>query len=188
VTKPEARSVYLKKRMALSANEIETASKIFFDLLCSSFELTAIRVIHTYLPLALKNEPNTWLIINGLRSRFPSIKISIPKMEGNRLINYYFENRAQLSINAWGIEEPTSGELTPTEKIDVVLVPLLAFDKTGNRVGYGKGYYDRFLKECRSGCKKIGFSFFEPVDEISDADTHDIKLTHSITPKKIYTF
>ncbi len=188
VTKQEARSVYLEKRLALSKNEIEIASKKFFESLRSSFDLNSVHVIHTYLPLEFKNEPYTWQIIEGLRTNFPSIKISVPKIKDDHLINYYFENREQLSINSLGIQEPTSGEKTPIEKIDLVIVPLLAFDKTGNRVGYGKGFYDRFLMESRKDCLKIGLSFFDPIESIDDVNSNDVQLTHCITPEKIYTF
>jgi 5-formyltetrahydrofolate cyclo-ligase len=69
-----------------------------------------------------------------------------------------------------------------------VFIPLLAFDKSGHRVGYGAGYYDRFLSKCKPDCLKVGLSFFEPVDEISDADEFDVKLNHCVTPSKIWTF
>ena len=90
--------------------------------------------------------------------------------------------------NGYGIEEPIDGiDMIPTE-IDLVIVPLIAFDKMGNRVGYGKGYYDRFLKRCRKDCMKIGFSYFEPVEEIEDVNKLDVKLDIAITPDNIYQF
>ena len=73
------------------------------------------------------------------------------------------------------------------KKIDVVFVPLLAFDLEGNRVGYGKGYYDRFLKNCTSECIKIGVSFFPPEKKINN-DTLDVNLNYCVTPDKIYSF
>ena len=86
------------------------------------------------------------------------------------------------------IPEPKQGIPTPTDKIALVIVPLLAFDKSGARVGYGKGFYDKFLKGCRPDCKKIGLSFFEPIEQISDTNEFDINLTHCITPNKLYQF
>ena len=71
------------------------------------------------------------------------------------------------------------------EELDLIFVPLLAYDKKGHRVGYGKGYYDRFLKECKDDCIKIGFSFFEPEDSIEGVNRHDVKLDYCITPERI---
>ena len=66
--------------------------------------------------------------------------------------------------NKYGIPEPVGGtEMMPAE-IELIIVPLLVFDINGNRVGYGKGYYDRFLKSCSENALKVGVSFFEPVE------------------------
>lgn len=107
--------------------------------------------------------------------------------DDHRLINYYFESKDQVSENQWHIPEPVFGELTPTDDIDVVVVPLLVFDKTGHRLGYGKGFYDRFLSTCRPDCKKIGLSFFEPTESIPFEKT-DVALTCAITPTQSYFF
>lgn len=76
----------------------------------------------------------------------------------------------------------------PTSKIDVVFVPLLAYDNKGNRVGYGKGFYDHFLSECREDVVKIGLSFFEPEEAIEDVSATDIRLDYCVTPMTVYNF
>ena len=81
-----------------------------------------------------------------------------------------------------------SGEITEPDEIDLVLVPLLAFDQEGYRVGYGKGYYDKFLSQCREDVIKIGLSFFEPVDAISDINQFDMSLNYCVTPQQVYDF
>jgi 5-formyltetrahydrofolate cyclo-ligase len=93
----------------------------------------------------------------------------------------------QLKQNQWGIDEPEFGEEIYPEEFDLIIVPLLAFDKSGHRVGYGKGYYDRFLSKCRPDAKRIGLSFFKPTDNI-DAEEHDLQLTSVITTAEIFTF
>jgi 5-formyltetrahydrofolate cyclo-ligase len=90
--------------------------------------------------------------------------------------------------NRWGISEPIGGLTIDPIEIDVVLVPLLAFDMTGNRVGYGKGFYDKFLPRCKPGCRRIGVSFFEPVNKISDTDAFDQRLTAALTPHDWFVF
>jgi 5-formyltetrahydrofolate cyclo-ligase len=70
----------------------------------------------------------------------------------------------------------------------MVLVPLLALDKSGHRVGYGKGFYDKFLAECRIRCQRIGISLFQPIDMIEDVGEDDITLTHCLTPSGVLKF
>jgi 5-formyltetrahydrofolate cyclo-ligase len=90
--------------------------------------------------------------------------------------------------NMYGIDEPVDGLQMFPEEIDLVLVPLLAFDERGHRVGYGKGYYDRFLKKCRRDVVRVGFSFFEAEKKIMDTDKFDIKLNYCVTPTRCYEF
>jgi 5-formyltetrahydrofolate cyclo-ligase len=90
--------------------------------------------------------------------------------------------------SAWGIPEPVGGTVVQPTDFDIVLIPLLAFDKYGHRVGYGKGFYDRYLLNCRPDCLKIGISLFDPVDLIEDAESHDIPLDIAICPAKMYDF
>ena len=67
-------------------------------------------------------------------------------------------------------------------------MPLIIVDKIGNRVGYGKGYYDRFLINCDKKVIKVGLSFFDIIEKIEDTTYNDIRLNYCITPKKIIKF
>jgi 5-formyltetrahydrofolate cyclo-ligase len=130
-----------------------------------------------------------WLILDRIRREFPHIRISIPKVnsEKNELENFFFEGMHQLAVNDWGIQEPKQGVPTEPEKIDMVLVPLLVFDEQGNRVGYGKGYYDRFLKKCSPEIKKVGISLFPPVEQIP-VNEFDVPLNSCVTPSGVIQF
>ncbi|MET0298181.1 MAG: 5-formyltetrahydrofolate cyclo-ligase, partial [Flavitalea sp.] len=86
------------------------------------------------------------------------------------------------------IYEPQSDHFLLPEDLDLVLVPLIAFDKKGYRVGYGKGFYDKYLANCREDCVFAGFSYFEPIPEISDRDDFDVPLDLCITPQNVYVF
>jgi 5-formyltetrahydrofolate cyclo-ligase len=190
MNKPEIRKLYLQKRMALTTHEYIRLSQSICDRFFSILDLSQIKVIHTFLPIDKNKEPNTWLIIDRIKKEFPNIKLSIPRINNQTgdLENFYFENHDQLKQNILGIPEPKQGLPTESKDIDLVLVPLLAFDDTGHRVGYGKGFYDKFLQTCHDKCRKAGLSFFEPVSSIGDVNPHDKKLDLAITPDKNYVF
>lgn len=186
--KDELRKVYLAKRKYLTENERTLLNHQLCDRFFLTIDLSFIKVIHIYLPIESKHEPDTWLIINRIQKEFPHIQLSLPKIEDNEIESFYFEGVHQLEKNNWGIIEPKQGVFTPAEEIDLVIVPLLAFDKRGHRVGYGKGFYDRFLKECRLNCQKLGLSFFSAEDGIEETSPFDVTLSMVITPKKVYQF
>jgi 5-formyltetrahydrofolate cyclo-ligase len=188
MTKAELRKSHLEKRLALKETDCLSHSRKICDRFFFSFDLSSIKIIHLYLPIEKNKEPDTWLIVDCIRKEFHNTRISVPRVKDNRLENFFFEGQHQLEKNAWGIPEPKLGVQTLSEKIDLVIVPLLAFDQSGQRVGYGKGFYDRFLKECKPDCKKVGLSFFEPVEKITDSRDYDVVLTHCITPSRVYEF
>ena len=101
--------------------------------------------------------------------------------------NLKFTSGTSLVKNVWDIDEPTHDECIETELIDIVLVPLLCFDEAGHRVGYGKGFYDRFLSRCRTDCLKIGLSFFPPVEAIDDLGSRDVELDFCIMADTVLT-
>jgi 5-formyltetrahydrofolate cyclo-ligase len=190
MTKAELRKTYLAKRLALSESDYKKLNQKLCENFFTSINLSEIKVIHTFLPIEKTKEPDTWLIIQKIAKEFPGISISIPKINNqtSNLDNFYYEGAKQLELNTWGIPEPKEGIPTPIDKIDAVLVPLLAFDMQGHRVGYGRGFYDKFLDQCPATLKKIGLSFFEPVQNIGDINKHDHGLTHAVTPAKVFQF
>jgi 5-formyltetrahydrofolate cyclo-ligase len=189
MTKQHLRKLYLEKRKQLSEGELAQLNFSLYQNFFSHIDLSFIKVLHTFLPIASKHEVDTWLIIDRIRREYPHIRISIPKVNeaSGMLDNLFFEGLHQLTTNAWGIQEPKQGIPTEPEKIDMVVVPLLVVDKHGNRIGYGKGYYDKFLAHCRTNVKKVGLSLFPPVDAIP-AEAYDIRLDSCVSPHSFYTF
>ena len=188
MNKDELRKTHLTKRRALSETEFRKLSVKISDLFFSSVDLSRIRTLHIYLPLESKREPDTWLIIERIRIGFPHIRLVIPRVKGDEMENIFFAGPEQLEKTKWGMMEPTQGVHSDPQNIDMVIVPLLAVDKLGHRIGYGKGYYDRFLKLCRPNCIKIGVSFFEPEQNITEKSNHDVLLNACLTPFQIYQF
>ena len=188
MTKKELRKVYLNKRKELSEEMFLQLNERLCDNFFANVKLSEIQVLHIFLPIERNREVNTWLIIDRLKKDFAHVRIAIPKINNQsaELEHYYFEDKQQLEINTWEIPEPVKGIPTPVEKIDAVLVPLLAFDRHGHRLGYGRGFYDRFLANCRPDCKKIGVSFFEMEEKIEGIDDKDIPLDMIITPESVF--
>ncbi len=175
--------------MALTAPELTK----YDDLLLIQFQTLELPFLHSvfsYWPIEENNEPDTHLFTAYLRFRNPELRIAYPvsnfetmNMEARLTdIDTPFE-KANLNIF-----EPTQGEPLLPNEIDMVFVPLLAFDKNGFRVGYGKGFYDKYLKTCRDDCIKVGFSYFEALEEEIDKSDFDVPLDFCITPQTVYVF
>ena len=189
MNKKELRKEYFRRRMALSEAEFNELNDALCNTFFSNVPMNEIGVIHTFLPIEKNREVDTWCIIDRLQKEHPHVRIAVPRIDNQNaaLEHYFFEDREQLKTNTWGIPEPVKGVPAAIESIDAVLVPLLAFDKQGHRLGYGRGFYDRFLSGCKPGCKKIGLSFFEVEERIDDISEKDIPLDIIVTPKSVYT-
>lgn len=188
--KKELRKAYLEKRKRMPPEERALKSRLIANLFFEQIYSEQYENIHLFLPIMKFHEIDTWVIVDELtRQKSPSkIVISRSDTGSGLMTNYYYNPAERLVENKWGIPEQETGELCDTMKIDMVLIPLLVFDRKGHRAGYGKGFYDRFLKECRHDALKVGLSFEPPVDEIDDAAGHDIRLDLAITPDEIYYF
>ena len=187
--KAEARKIFREKRKELSYPQ---KSKLD-DLLLIQFQKTNfpfLSVVLSYYPLEEKNEVNTFILTDYLQFRNPGLHIAYPKtsLTTGKMQAIVCEDEDEFEKNSYNILEPVKGESIDPTEIDLVLIPLLAYDKKGNRAGYGKGFYDRFLRLCRPGCIKAGLSFFDPVDSIDDAAEFDVPLNLCITPQKTYVF
>lgn len=133
------------------------------------------RIVHVYIPM--KSEPDIWDFIEFLLQN--NIKVVAPKTLKNRMLeHYYLENKNALV-------KGTFGTLHPLENIqfeglaDLVIVPGLAFDENGNRVGYGGGYYDAFLKS-QSAALKVGVCYDFQLLKNLPKEEHDVPVNSVI--------
>lgn len=185
--KTELRKFYLQKQKQLSLFDSKIKSGQITDLIFQNFDLNKISFLHCFLSIEKFNEIDTNLIFRKIWRELPQIKTFVPRVNfqvGN-IDNLKFAPETELVKNTWEIFEPTHDATIETEKIDLVLVPLLCFSARGFRVGYGRGFYDKFLKNCRADCLKIGLSYFEPVAVIADVQEFDVRLDFCVTPEKI---
>lgn len=189
LTKIALREYFKELRTRLSAEDELVLNQNLLKQF-QQFQWNGFERIHIFLPIVKFKEPDTILLKDWIRQAYPHIHLVISKsdLKTNLMDHYIWENDHLLELNKWGIKEPLGGKEIQPHQLDAVLVPLLAFDKAGNRIGYGKGFYDRFLTSCRPDCLKIGLSFFEPVDEIKDLDSTDVPLDYCITSQKIWKF
>ncbi len=185
--KLDIRKIFLQKRRSLSKSVvIELNKKI--EQLFSKFLTEEIKTVHIYLPIRSKNEIDTWPIIHSLWAK--NIRVVVPVMnpQKNTLNSALLTRDTQLVDNKWKVPEPLHSAEIDEKEIEAVVVPLLAFDKKGYRVGYGKGYYDRFLSSLPQKPIKVGLSFFPPVSNFIDKDSWDIPLDYCITPEQVFKF
>lgn len=189
MNKAELRIKYLKQRAALSALKKSTSE----DLALIQFQKLDIEIpslVMTYAVIEKMNEFDPQLIIDYCYFKNPKQVLFYPVIDKktNSLQSVMVNDEAAFEINSFGVPEPVNALPISAQEIDMVIVPLLAFDIKGYRVGYGKGYYDRFLKQCRKDVIKVGFSFFDAEENIEDVNQYDIKLDYCINPERIYTF
>jgi 5-formyltetrahydrofolate cyclo-ligase len=186
--KSELRKLMLQRRRALPVEEVQLRSKQIADHFFLHFKLNPGQVLHLFLPIVKNNEINTWPIIEQMRLQCPDVRVAVPVTDAAQhiLTHHHLTDKAVLVENSWGIPEPKDATIIQAQEVDIVLIPLLAFDTLGHRVGYGKGFYDRFLAECRSDVIKVGLSLEPPVESITDTNTYDIPLDYAIMPDGIW--
>jgi 5-formyltetrahydrofolate cyclo-ligase len=187
--KKEIRNLFRKKRDTISS----TNKMKWDDLLLIQFQtidLPFIDFVLSFYPIEENNEVDTFLITDYLHFKNPNLHICYSKTDLQNLTMQAIICHADsiFEANAYNIPEPLDNEVADPSLLDMIIVPMLAFDIEGNRVGYGKGFYDRYLKQCRKDCLKIGLSYFEPVDSIDDRDEFDVPLDLCITPQRTYVF
>lgn len=189
LTKGSLRREYKKLRLELSDEEVNLLNEQLIHQ-AQEFDWSNLSYIHVYIPIQKFKEPDTLLLERIFRDRYVDTHLVISRSDllSNKMDHFVWEKDHLLELNQWGISEPVSGTPVFAEQLDAVIVPLLAFDQQGHRVGYGKGFYDRFLSACRPDCLKIGMSFFGPVSKIEDIEPSDVALDFCITPQRIWDF
>lgn len=183
--KKSLRKHYGNLRAALTEQEMDSMSLAIANRLIE-LPIWNAQYFHLFLPIEQKHEINTEYILSIIQGK--DKEVLVPKVVGAELKHYLLLDSTSLVINKWGIPEPVDGIEIDPKKIDVVFVPLMAFDKQGHRIGYGKGMYDGFLAQCRDDVLKIGLSFFEAEEKFAEVFSSDIPLNYCITPDKIFKF
>ncbi len=188
------RSKYKVLRQSLTQEEIEAKSLAIANQLLRMDAVPSLKLVwnklyyHLFLTIEEQKEINTEYILQILAGKDKEIVISKCDFATLRMTHFLLTDNTKIKKNSYNVPEPVDGLEVPDAKIDVVFVPLLAYDKQGNRVGYGKGFYDNFLSKCKPETIKIGLSFFPPEKKIEDVSANDVKLDFCVTPEGIFEF
>lgn len=185
MNKTALRNKYIALRKGLNENEIENKSLAIANQ-ALKMPIWDKSFYHIFLSIQEKKEINTEYLLHILHGKDKNVCVPVMKEDGH-LEHILLQDNTQIKIANFGVPEPVDGIAIPANKMQVVFVPLMAYDSKGNRIGYGKGFYDKFLAQTTNNTLFIGLSFFAPEESIS-ADPHDMPLHYCITPEKIYTF
>lgn len=186
--KKSLREAVLNKRNILDREEVRDKSCVIIDKIYSLPQFSSAGLIMCYIDF--RNEVKTIQFINtclksGKRVAVPLITEhdGIKTMYACEITN----TTDDLETGYFGILEPVKDRPVPAESIDLAIVPGVAFDKSLNRLGFGKGYYDRFLPYLKKQCPKIGIAFEIQIADFVPVSEYDIKMDMIITEERIIT-
>ena len=185
--KSDLRIKYLNQRFQISDFDLDLKSRLILDIISNNFNLK-FKTISLFLPIDSKKEINTYYILEYAFSQKAIIGLPKSNFETNQMIHIEFKSKNQIQLNKYEIPEAIYGESVDENLFDFVFIPLLTIDRKGNRVGYGKGFYDRFLKKCKQGCVFIGLYLFDEFEEIEDLNEFDLTLDYCVTPNQLIKF
>ena len=180
--KQELRALYKQKRKDLTEIQIKGLQENIYQQIYN-LDLSTVKNVHLFLSIPKFKEIDTTPLITYFRNKNKRIVVSKCNFKDNTLSHFYLEEDTVLSFNKFGVLEPVAAELVEENKLDLIFIPMLISDDKKFRVGYGKGFYDRFLLNCRKDAKFIGLNFFPPITAIEDKNEFDIPLHQVIYPK-----
>lgn len=184
--KAELRKKYTQKRKALSTDEAFQLSQKIFENFIRYFRPEESEKVHVFIPIPARKEIDTQIFIQYFLAQ--NIRVYVPKIVGDKLINIEISEDTLFETNSWGISEPVSNEDSGENAFDYVITPLLYCDQKGNRVGYGKGFYDGLFQRISKGTKKIGVNYFDPDEYVDDVWENDVPLDYLVTPTEVLSF
>jgi 5-formyltetrahydrofolate cyclo-ligase len=182
------RKVYLEKRRLLSQTEYERRNQLITACLINFFEAHQFHSIHTFIPIKKNKEPDTFPFIQYLWTEKPYVNVitGTSDLKKPAMSHVEIKRETRFLENRWGIPEPQDGSPYPIDSIECVLVPMIIGSKSGHRIGYGKGYYDRFLECCNRNTEFVGINLGPLLEGDSFTGQYDIPMHKMITPFEIF--
>lgn len=188
-TKSELRKIYRKKREILSMQDMHVLLASMVDYF-REVPIVAHGLTMSYNPMVSKKEvdPDVFEQVHAEENGASRFCLPSANFASGEMTAFMDDDELEWENPGFGLSQPYSGNRVDPLSIDIVFVPLLAFDEQGFRLGYGKGFYDRFLKTCRPDVQKIGFCWFEAETSLPEIGAHDVPLNYCVTPQRLYVF
>lgn len=172
-----------KKRREISDVDFRKWSDKIILRLKKQSEFKSAKVIHSYVSMNNRREVNTHSLIRDILHETKQLVVPATQFNSGTLNHFYLESYNALRPNKWGVLEPEDGEKCPVGKIELVIVPMVGGDERGYRIGYGGGFYDRFLSKV--SCPTIGLCFKQNIVPELPIEPFDVRLDKIITEEKI---
>lgn len=183
-SKTEYRNFYKIVRNSLSKDDSENKSGKIFNKIISLNELSNAQTVFVY--LSYGREVSTNNLIEFLFSKSKTILVPKCNMKNETMIPVKISDLNELFLGSYGIREPIANSVYKN-KIDVAIVPGIAFDKHGNRIGHGKGYYDKFLQDEK--IIKIGLCYSDCLSETELPHySNDLPMDYIVTDREVLKF
>lgn len=171
-------------RSELSEETYKRQSEAILKKLRNLKEFKQARLVHCYISMNGRHEVDTHPLIKEMLNNGREVVVPRTNLDAGTLSHYTINTMEELVTNDWGVPEPEDGRSVDPASLDLVIVPMLGADEQGNRIGYGKGFYDRFLKEVN--CPKIGLTYEQCiVDEGLPVEPFDVPLNRVVTEKRV---
>jgi len=181
--KNKIRQNCLEQRSQLEEEDYQSKSSRIIERLTKLSEFKEAGVVHCYVSLNRRKEVNTHPLIKMLLKSNKKVAVPVTNFKKGTLTNLYLDRFEELKENKWGVPEPQKGKKAEKSDIDLVVVPMVAGDLKKNRIGYGKGFYDRFLRDI--GCPSAGLVFELSIADEIPVEDFDIPLSKLITEKRV---
>ncbi|HLR76230.1 MAG TPA: 5-formyltetrahydrofolate cyclo-ligase [Balneolaceae bacterium] len=181
--KQKLRKTLLKRRNSLSEKEYFQKSRAICRRLTDLSEYKKAKSVHCYVSINERNEVNTHPLIKKMLAEGKRVIVPISEIEKGTLRNVQLNQFKDLKPNRWGVLEPAEGEEAAHHELDLIIVPMAGGDMNKNRIGYGKGFYDRFLAQ--TNCLKIGLLFEPCLEDEIPTESFDVKLDKLITEQRL---
>ena len=180
--KSEMRSRLLNMRENLDPKAAQQLSETIFSNLTSLEQFTRAKVIHTYVS-SKKNEVDTKRLIEDAWQSGKRVVVPIMNLDHQTLEHSEILSLDELKPGAFDILEPTTRRSIDLTLVEIVVVPVLGVDRRGNRIGFGEGYYDRFLKFMKK--PKVALAYeFQVVEKMPSSEV-DVPVDYVVTEKKV---
>jgi 5-formyltetrahydrofolate cyclo-ligase len=181
--KQRIRQELLEKRQQMTGTDYLEHSACIISRLKKLDSFKKAGIIHCYVSINERREVNTHPLIKEMLLGTKKVVVPVMQMKEHKLKHIQLDHFEDLQPNRWQILEPHGGEEVPPEQLELILVPMVGGDFHKNRIGYGGGYYDQFLKN--ADCPSVGLLFDYCLLDQVPVEPFDMPLTKIITQKQI---